>query len=177
MKYLVISILLKGWSRTKSFYPYDWYHYILFLLLQYFLLSSWHLSQLIYFTLLKGLKSLITCQEIPLNPPLNSSFTVSQTPSIHAPGYSNRNGFMILMILSIYLFEITKVIPFLALTTHFPRIFLWIAPSIADTDARVDNVSERFLPKEQQLASMDYLTYGTKHRKPTWLNYSRKLCI
>ena len=42
LKCLVISILLKGWSRTKTFYKYDSYYYILFLL-------SWHFSQLTWF--------------------------------------------------------------------------------------------------------------------------------
>ena len=28
---LVLSILLKGWSRTKTFYPYDPYYYIFLL--------------------------------------------------------------------------------------------------------------------------------------------------
>ena len=33
LKYLVISILLKGWSENKNVYPYELYYYILFLLL------------------------------------------------------------------------------------------------------------------------------------------------
>ena len=33
LKYLVISILLKQWDRTKDFYPFDPYYYILFMLL------------------------------------------------------------------------------------------------------------------------------------------------
>ena len=42
LKCLVISILLKGWSNTKTFYKYDSYYYIPFLL-------SWHLFQLSWF--------------------------------------------------------------------------------------------------------------------------------
>ena len=47
LKYLVISILLKGWSRNKTFYPNDPY-YILWLF-------SWHLFQ----------PSLLLFQKIP----------------------------------------------------------------------------------------------------------------
>ena len=51
-------ILLKRWSRTKTFYPYDAYCYNF--------QFSWHLLQLRYFLILKHLKFLIRCQEILL---------------------------------------------------------------------------------------------------------------
>ena len=62
---------------------------------------------------------------IPRNPPsclFISFFTVSLTPSINSPEFYG--DFMILIISSISAFEVTQVVPFPALTTPQPRIFL-----------------------------------------------------
>ena len=50
-----------------------------------------------------------------------SCFTVLLTPSINTPEFPN--DFMILIISSISLFEMTKVIQFPALTNLFPKCF------------------------------------------------------
>ena len=45
-KYLVILILLRWWSRTKNFYPYGPYYFIIFLVSWHPFLLSWLLFQL-----------------------------------------------------------------------------------------------------------------------------------
>ena len=45
----MLSKMLKGWSRTKIFCPFDPYHYILFMLLKHSFLPSRLLFQLAYF--------------------------------------------------------------------------------------------------------------------------------
>ena len=135
LKYLVISILLKEWSRTKHFYPYDTYYYILFQL-------SWLLFQLTHLLVFKHLKFLKAYQEIIQ---IVWCFTVSLTPSINT--FEFPSDFMILLISSISSFQMTKVIPFSALTTPRLRIFLWIASSIAEADAIAANGAKRFLAK------------------------------
>ena len=62
LKYLVISILLKGWSRTKICHPCDKY-YIILLLWKHIFQLSWLHFQLAYFLTLKHLKFLITYQD------------------------------------------------------------------------------------------------------------------
>ena len=66
LKYLVLFILIKGWSGTKKFYLRDSHYNIFFLLLQHLFPLSEHLIQLTYFLALKHLKFLITGQEIQL---------------------------------------------------------------------------------------------------------------
>ena len=56
----------------------------------------------------------------------------------------------------------TKAIPFPALTTPFSCIFLWIAPSIAETDAIVANGAKKNLVTGTPLSSMNQLIYLTK---------------
>ena len=71
---------------------------------------------------MKRLKVLTMFQEIHLLVLFISSFTVSLTPSINTPEYSN--DFMILIISFISPFEINKINLFPALTAPFPLIFL-----------------------------------------------------
>ena len=76
-------------------------------------------------------------------------FTVSLTPSVNAREFSSY--FIVLVILFMYSFEMTKVIPVRAPTAPLPRIFLWIAPSVAETDAIVANGTKKIFAKGTQI--------------------------
>ena len=48
LKYLLISILLEVWGGNKTFYPYNRYYYILFLLSWHFFRPLWLLFQICF---------------------------------------------------------------------------------------------------------------------------------
>ena len=102
MKYLVISILLKGWSGSKNFCPC---YYILFQ----FLLYLFHVN---ISTVKINSEAPNVSYKVPRNPPscfLISCFTVSPTPSINIP--ESWSDFLISIISFLPSFKITKVIP------------------------------------------------------------------
>ena len=121
LKYLVISILLKGWSGNKKILSV--YHssscssnfsYTYFLLLKKLAAA-----------LMKHLKLLTKNKEICLLVLfiiiIISCFPLSATPSINI--FESSSDFMILIISFISSFKINKVNPFLALTAPFPPFF------------------------------------------------------
>ena len=84
--------------------------------------------------------------KIPRNPPsclFISCFIVSLIPSINTPKFSS--DFTILIVSSIFSFEMAKVIAFPALYDSSPTLFLWIPPSIAEADTIVANSTSTFL--------------------------------
>ena len=112
MIYWVISILLKGWSRTKNLY-WNILFWIFQLLFHVYLL----LLKKLFVALMMRLK--ITKFTFMF---FISCFPVLVAPSSNTPESSN--DVMIFLILLMSSFEINKVNRFLILTVHFPLIFV-----------------------------------------------------
>ena len=109
MRYLVISILLKGWSTIKNF------------LSIYELPALLTLISLLPFTTKEINDCTNGATKAPRNPP--SCFLI-HTPSINTP--KSANHFMVLIISFISSFRINKVDPFPALKTTFLLLFCQI---------------------------------------------------
>ena len=120
-------------KRTKNFCPHHQYYFILFLLTWHLLIplcllfKRYHLPmKKPLFLSMKQPWVLTKEREIHVFHFFISGFTVSVTPSLSTPDFSCNSE--ILIILSISLFKMNKVNPFLAFTnfspTAFQRIFL-----------------------------------------------------
>ena len=130
--------------------------------------------QLTYFVTLKHLNFLIIYQET-IHPFcfFILLFHILLTPSISTPDFCGH--FTILIKSSKLLFKLTKLIPFPALTTRFPSIFLWIEPSITEADSIVANEAKHFSQRNSNLHQWKSNFVKQSFKKSSSLNNFRQL--